>query len=166
MVTGWRTLLLAPTCVSQAIAQTSSGVNVAVVDSTGALIPDTRITATNLDSGASRKTITNETSAYEFPLLQPGRYSLVARKEGFRQVTREGIQLELNQVANSATVDQFSVTPARVQDGLPPIPRVDAASLINNPSGNFNVVPPNYKTGYAQQGTSESSKRSPNAEWS
>jgi hypothetical protein len=24
--------------------------------------------------------------------------------------------------------------------------------LINNPSGNFNVVPPNYKTGYAEQG--------------
>jgi len=52
----------------------------------------------------------------------------------------------------SATVDQFSATPARVQDGLPPIPRVDAANLANNPSGNFNVVPPNYKTGYAQQG--------------
>jgi hypothetical protein len=49
-------------------------------------------------------------------------------------------------------VDQFSATPARVQDGLPPIPRVDAATLINNPSGNFNVVPPNYKTGYAEQG--------------
>jgi hypothetical protein len=52
----------------------------------------------------------------------------------------------------SATVDQFSANPARVQDGLPPIPRVDASTLIGNPSGNFNVVPPNYKTGYAQQG--------------
>ena len=29
---------------------------------------------------------------------------------------------------------------------------VDSNTLINNPSGNFNVVPPNYKTGYAQQG--------------
>jgi hypothetical protein len=52
----------------------------------------------------------------------------------------------------SATVDQFSPTPARVQDGLPPIPKVDTNTLINNPAGNFNVVPPNYKTGYAQQG--------------
>src|SRR5258708_15052677 len=39
-----------------------------------------------------------------------------------------------------------------MQDGLPPILRVDANTLINNPSGNFNVVPPNYKTGYAEQG--------------
>ena len=43
-------------------------------------------------------------------------------------------------------------TPQRVQDGLPPIPSVDTNTLINNPSGNFNIVPPNYKTGYAQQG--------------
>jgi hypothetical protein len=39
-----------------------------------------------------------------------------------------------------------------VQDGLPPIPSVDTKTLINSPSGNFNVVPPGYKTGYAQQG--------------
>ena len=39
-----------------------------------------------------------------------------------------------------------------MQDGLPPIPPVDTKSVITNPSGNFNVVPPNYKTGYAQQG--------------
>jgi hypothetical protein len=52
----------------------------------------------------------------------------------------------------SATVDQFSASPARVQDGLPPIPAVATDTLISNPSGNFNVVPPNYKTGYAQQG--------------
>jgi hypothetical protein len=52
----------------------------------------------------------------------------------------------------SATVDQFSASPTRVQDGLPPIPPVDTASVIANPSGNFNVVPPGYKTGYAQQG--------------
>src|SRR5204863_5657142 len=52
----------------------------------------------------------------------------------------------------SATVDQFSAAPARVQDGLPPIPPVDTASVIANPSGNFNVVTPHYKTGYAEQG--------------
>jgi hypothetical protein len=52
----------------------------------------------------------------------------------------------------SATIDQFSASPARVQDGLPPIPAVDTKTLINSPSGNFNVVPPGYKTGYAQQG--------------
>src|SRR5260370_9365766 len=32
------------------------------------------------------------------------------------------------------------------------MPVVDSNTLISNPSGNFNVVPPGYKTGYAQQG--------------
>jgi hypothetical protein len=50
-----------------------------------------------------------------------------------------------------ATIDQFSATPARVQDGLPPIPRIDQKTLTESPSGSFNSVPPGYKTGYAQQ---------------
>jgi hypothetical protein len=50
-----------------------------------------------------------------------------------------------------ANVDQFSANPARVQDGLPPIPRIDQRTLIESPAGSFNAVPPNYKTGYAQQ---------------
>jgi len=52
----------------------------------------------------------------------------------------------------NAVVDQFSATPQRVQDGLPPIPSVDKNLVINNPAGSFNIVPPNYKTGYAMQG--------------
>src|SRR5262249_20391310 len=52
----------------------------------------------------------------------------------------------------SATVDHLPANPQGVQDGLPPILRGDNQTLINNPSGNFNVIPPNYKTGYAQQG--------------
>jgi hypothetical protein len=50
-----------------------------------------------------------------------------------------------------ANVDQFSSNPARVQDGLPPIPKIDQQTLIENPVGSFNAVPANYKTGYAQQ---------------
>ena len=52
----------------------------------------------------------------------------------------------------NAVVNQFSATPQRVQDGLPPIPSVDKNLVINNPAGSFNIVPPNYKTGYAMQG--------------
>lgn len=50
-----------------------------------------------------------------------------------------------------ADVNQFSATPTRVQDGLPPIPQYDLATLTNNPVGSFNAVPASYKTGYVQQ---------------
>src|SRR5689334_16525869 len=83
----------------QIFAQTSAGVNGVVLDSSGALMPDTAVSVTNLDTGAKRDTVTNESGVYQFPLLQPGRYSIAVRKQGFKQATREGVQLELNQVA-------------------------------------------------------------------
>ena len=88
MVFGW-----------QAFAQTSAGVNGVVTDSSGALVPGANIVVTNLDTGARRETAANESGVYQFPLLQPGRYTIAARKQGFKQVTRDGVELELNQVA-------------------------------------------------------------------
>src|SRR5438876_7929051 len=85
-------------CGWQAFAQTSAGVKGLVTDSSGALVPGAMIVVTNLDTGARRETATNESGVYQFPLLQPARYTIAARKQGFKQVTR-GLDLELNQVA-------------------------------------------------------------------
>ena len=68
-------------CVAQAFAQTSAGVNGVVLDSTRAIMPDTQVTITNLDTGAKREATTNESGAYQFTLLQPGRYSIAARRQ-------------------------------------------------------------------------------------
>src|SRR5882672_7743006 len=75
-------------CGWQAFAQTSAGVKGVVTDSSGALVP-----------GATRETATDESGVYQFPLLQPGRYAIAARKPGFKQATRDGVKLELNQIA-------------------------------------------------------------------
>jgi hypothetical protein len=96
----WLTVLvLVLAGVAQMLAQTSAGVNGVVVDSSGAMIPNAQVIVTNRENGATRETTTNEGGAYQFPLLQPGRYSIAARKQGFKQVTRDGVELELNQVA-------------------------------------------------------------------
>ncbi|MBM3756786.1 MAG: TonB-dependent receptor, partial [Acidobacteria bacterium] len=52
---------------------------------------------------------------------------------------------------NVEDINQFANNPRRVQDGFRPIPVIDSNQLTTNPSGNFNSVPGNYKTGYAQQ---------------
>jgi Carboxypeptidase regulatory-like domain len=101
-------------CVSQSFAQTSAGVNGLVLDSSRAIMPDTQVTITNLDTGAKRETTTNESGGYQFTLLQPGRYSIAARRQGFKQVTRDGTQLEVNQVAR---VD-FSLEPGAVTETI------------------------------------------------
>jgi hypothetical protein len=94
-----RTLAVALFVSGQLFSQTSAGVNGVVLDSSGGLIADAAVVVTNLDTGTKRETASNENGAYQFPLLQSGRYSISARKQGFKQVTRDGVQLELNQVA-------------------------------------------------------------------
>jgi hypothetical protein len=92
-------LAVAILCGRQAVAQTSAGVKGVVTDSSVALVPGANIAVTNLDNGAIRETATNDSGVYQFPLLQPGRYTIAARKQGFKQMTRDGVQLELNQMA-------------------------------------------------------------------
>src|SRR5260370_23714616 len=92
-------LVLALAAAAQMFAQTSAGVNGVVVDSSGAMVPNAQVIETNLETGATPETTTNESGVYQFPLLPAGRYSIIARKQGFKQVTRDGVELELNQVA-------------------------------------------------------------------
>lgn len=100
MRTTWiSAVAVATICGWQTFAQTSAGVKGVVTDSSGALMPGTEITVTNLDNGARRQTVTNDTGGYEVPLLPPGRYTIAGRKPGFKQAVREGVELELNQIA-------------------------------------------------------------------
>jgi len=100
MKTKWiSAIAIAMLCGWQVFGQTSAGVKGVVTDSSGAVVPGAEVVVTNLDTGTRRETVSSETGEYQFPLLQPGSYSIAARKQGFKQVTRSGVQLELNQNA-------------------------------------------------------------------
>src|SRR5690349_19111384 len=107
-------LMISGLCAWQAVAQTSAGLNGVILDSSGATVPQTDVVVTNLDNGTKRETVSNESGLYQFPLLQPGRYSIVVRKTGFKQSTRDGVQLELNQVAK---ID-FTLEPGAVSETI------------------------------------------------
>ena len=83
----------------RASGQTTAGLNGVVTDASGAVVQGARVSVNNVDTGIRREAVTNESGLYEFPLLQPGTYSLTAQKEGFKQTTQSGIRLEVNQVA-------------------------------------------------------------------
>jgi hypothetical protein len=53
-----------------------------VTDSSGALIPGVNIKATATDTGVITTTLSNETGAYNFPSLLPGRYTITASLTG------------------------------------------------------------------------------------
>src|SRR5260370_23534638 len=82
-----------------AMAETSAGVKGVVTDSSGALVPGAEIVVPNLGTAARRQTLPNETGVYEVPLLPPGRYTIAGRKPGFKQTMRDGLELQLTQIA-------------------------------------------------------------------
>src|SRR5215831_2230473 len=103
------------------LAQTTARVNGAISDASNAVIPSARVTITNVDTGIQRETASDTTGFYEVSLLQPGDYNITVQKQGFRQFTREGVRLEVNQVARvdfilqlgavSETIDVQAATP-------------------------------------------------------
>src|SRR5262245_21198554 len=101
-------LAIAIVCGWQAFAQTSAGVKGVVTDSSGALVAGAMIFVTNLDTGAWRETATNESGVYQIPLLQPGRYTIAARKQGFKQAGSDALAPELETFC-FVSVDQFHV---------------------------------------------------------
>jgi Carboxypeptidase regulatory-like domain len=73
--------------------------NGAITDTSDAVVSSARVTVTSVDTGFQRETTSDTTGFYEVSLLQPGDYNISVQKEGFRQFTREGVRLEVNQVA-------------------------------------------------------------------
>ncbi len=93
------------------MAQSDSQITGSVTDKSGAVIAGADVTATSVRTGTERRVKTNETGLYAFPFLRPGEYKVTVQKEGFRQVVRDGLTLEVNQVARvDFTLDLGAVT--------------------------------------------------------
>lgn len=72
-----------------------------VIDESGAVVPDTKITLTNQDTGVSQVTTTTSAGSYVFPNLLAGTYTLSAEKDGFQKYQRQGIQINSNQTIDA-----------------------------------------------------------------
>jgi hypothetical protein len=67
-------------------------------DATGGVVPGVTITATNVDTGISRKIVTGEDGSYDFLALPIGHYKVTAELPGFKTFVTTGITLQVNQV--------------------------------------------------------------------
>lgn len=82
------------------LAQSATGqITGTVRDATGAVIAGVDVTVTNQLTGVSRKTRTNDSGVYTFPLLPVSMYSITADQKGFRAARQSDIQLNVDQVA-------------------------------------------------------------------
>lgn len=91
-----------------------------IKDQTGAVIKDAEVVATNLETGNSFKTVSNETGAYLIPLLPIGSYEVGVTAIGFERAAQKfevhggdrlQIDLELHPGSTSQTVSVDTTVP-------------------------------------------------------
>jgi len=71
-----------------------------VVDPTGAVVPDAKLTATNVATGLGYSVTSNKDGLFEFLQLPIGDYSVKVEKSGFKTFTEGHIHLDLDQTFN------------------------------------------------------------------
>lgn len=69
-----------------------------VTDQAGAVVPGVKVTITQTATGTQRSIETNQDGYYTAPSLQPGAYSVRIEHAGFKTVTRDGLQLDVDQI--------------------------------------------------------------------
>jgi hypothetical protein len=133
---GWLVLALvalaAPAIVN---AQSHLGaIQGTVTDASGAILPGVTVTVTNLDTGISRTTVSNQTGVYRVQSLDPGRYTVSADLQSFRRATRTDVV-----VSTGATLGiNFTMQPGSVEEtvevvGTPPdiqTERAEVSSIV------------------------------------
>lgn len=80
--------------LAQQVTGTISGY---VTDPSGAAIPDSTVTATQVQQQFVRTVKSDEQGFYNFLAMPPGPYSVVAEKEGFQKLVRSELTLTINQ---------------------------------------------------------------------
>src|SRR5262245_40862073 len=89
--------LLAIACAGLSFAQAVNGtLLVTVLDSTGAVVPNATVTATETNTGVSRTTNTGEAGNYVFASIPPGTYTVSVELTGFKKAVRSGIDVVVN----------------------------------------------------------------------
>ncbi len=93
-----RVLLLALGVCLPIFAQ-SAQITGLVTDPTGTSVPGAAVTVTNVDTGIRNDVVTNDQGYYTVLYLNPGSYQLRVQKAGFKALERQGIRLNVNQIA-------------------------------------------------------------------
>lgn len=86
-------LLLLAACSAGAQLTGKGAITGTVTDSTGAVIPDAQLTATNLATGIKATTETTGTGNFTFSNLDPGIYSVTTIAKGFSKLVQENMHV-------------------------------------------------------------------------
>ncbi|HLW79470.1 MAG TPA: carboxypeptidase-like regulatory domain-containing protein [Terriglobia bacterium] len=79
-------------------AQDTANLVGTVTDTTGAVIPNAKVTVANPDKGFTRDLVSNSAGAYSLSAVPIGNYVITAEAQGFEKLVRSGISLTVGQI--------------------------------------------------------------------
>jgi len=108
-----------------------------VLDPTGAAVANAQITATNIETGVSTKSVTTSAGTYSFPSLLPGRYSVTVYVAGFKKYIKNDVTVLAGQdnVADAALELGVATETIEVSAGAVQV-QTTSSSLTNDYNGN------------------------------
>ena len=113
--------LLAPVA---ARAQANAGVTGTVTDSSGAVIPDVKVTITNVGTTTASHLVTSSAGTYAINGLNPGKYTITAEATGFKKAVHNDVTID---VSVTSTIDITMVAGA-----LDETVEIDASQIALN----------------------------------
>lgn len=96
-------------------AEVSSGdIKGTVTDATNAVVPGARVEVTNIDTGVSRETLSDDVGVFRILLLPPGNYALRIQAPGFAAYTRRPLQVTVGEAVIAGAQLQLASIQAEV----------------------------------------------------
>jgi hypothetical protein len=130
---------------SSAFAQSTGRISGAVIDPSGAAVPEAVVTATNNETALTRTVPTNNEGIFAFPDLPIGTYAIKADKPGFRPEERAGVSLLTGQSLDLKFALQIgrSTQAVDVTEGAPLIQTDSSAVQTSVPQTQMQDLPLN-----------------------
>src|SRR5436190_5798349 len=139
-------LLLAALSATAVFAQAVSATLVGTItDSSGGVVVNAKVNATETNTGVSRTGTTNESGNYTFTNVPPGTYSVTAEQTGFKKVTRANVDVAVDTTTRvdltltpgqvTETVDVTAEAPILQTDRADIGRKIETVQLANLPTG-------------------------------
>ncbi|HVN07112.1 MAG TPA: carboxypeptidase regulatory-like domain-containing protein [Bryobacteraceae bacterium] len=125
----WFLILLALTLPLAANDPTGT-ITGTVIDTSGGVVPNARVSVTNAETNAIRDAVTNDDGDFTVALLPPGHYRVSVEKGGFRRAVFEDVRLDVDQTARVDFTLQVGIVNEEVKvNDTQPIVQTDTSTM-------------------------------------
>ena len=126
--------MLSLLCAATAFSQLNTGtITGTATDSSGALVPNVKVTVRNTATNVARETTTSGAGVYTVPDLAVGPYEVTFEAPAFKKLVRSGITLDVTQVVRvDAKMEVGAVTESVEVSGQLPYVNTDSPEVGTN----------------------------------